>query len=409
MTTPRRKNLVILFLAGMAIANALAGWELHAYIQRGFSDFSAFYTAGKLVQSGRSAEMYSLPAQREMQQGFAPDARARAGPLPYIRPPFEALLFLPLAYLPYPAACALWLAINVGILVAIPIVLKPFVIGRPLLPGSSAGWLALAFFPVAADLVQGQDAILLTLCFALALAALRRGADLWCGIFLALGLFKFHLVLPLFLVLLLKGKWRVGTGFVAAGVVLVLISVLLVGWPGLAHYPRYVWNLNAAHSTGVAAPQEMPNLRGLTSTLLGTSGSQQQLIPLFLAIGAAGVLLVRLLWRSNASDPRLITAGFSLSLTVTILTSYYAYSFDMLALLLPAWLLGGIFLRDTAVPKLQRRMFIGAFGLLALSPLLWFLVLRSAQFHWVALVILLLLSGALASVLRMWERPALAG
>lgn len=73
------------------------------------------------MRSGQSARLYEPALQWKIQQQFASKVKIRLGPLPYIRPPFEALLFLPFAYLGYPAACLLWMAAKIVLLLAVPI------------------------------------------------------------------------------------------------------------------------------------------------------------------------------------------------------------------------------------------------------------------------------------------------
>ena len=76
---------------------------------------------------------------------------------------------------------------------------------------------ALAFFPISYALMQGQDSIMLLALYCLAYVALRRGRDLQAGIWLGLGLFKFHLVLPFVLILFLRRRWRAVLGVGISG------------------------------------------------------------------------------------------------------------------------------------------------------------------------------------------------
>ena len=66
--------------------------------------------------------MYDRRAQWQVQQEFASSVKIRRGPLPYVRPPFESLLFLPLAYFKYPLSCVLWGAFKIFILLTVPFV-----------------------------------------------------------------------------------------------------------------------------------------------------------------------------------------------------------------------------------------------------------------------------------------------
>jgi Glycosyltransferase family 87 len=157
MEGSKLKTAFVLYLAGVIALNALILWQVHNSILEGYSDFAALYTAGKLVQQGRASALYDRRTQWQVQQEFASAVKIRRGPLPYIRPPFEALLFWPLAHLKYPAACLLWMALKVVILLAVPFLLLP-IRGEPkATSGILGGLVGLAFFPVVFDLLQGQD------------------------------------------------------------------------------------------------------------------------------------------------------------------------------------------------------------------------------------------------------------
>ena len=60
--------------------------------------FTIFYTAGKcIVPQGHGRQLYDLRTQFAIQREFASEVKHRENPLPFNHPPFEALLFAPLA------------------------------------------------------------------------------------------------------------------------------------------------------------------------------------------------------------------------------------------------------------------------------------------------------------------------
>jgi hypothetical protein len=92
------------------------------------------------------------------------------------------LLFLPLSLLPYRAAYFGFLSFNV---IALAITFKFLRLWMrnlaaiyPWLPHA----MFLAFLPIAAALIQGQDSILLLILFAAALFSLRSGRELTAGV-----------------------------------------------------------------------------------------------------------------------------------------------------------------------------------------------------------------------------------
>ena len=86
-------------------------------------------------------------------------------------------------------------------------------------------------------LLPGQDSILLLFLYGLAFSALATGRAFVAGVFLALALFKFQLVLPFVLVLLLRRQWKAVWDLVLLAFVLLLVSAEVVGWNGVLAYP----------------------------------------------------------------------------------------------------------------------------------------------------------------------------
>jgi hypothetical protein len=108
----------------MVAIHAAFLWSARGRSQKGDPDFTAFYTAGKILREGRGAELYRAATQNAVQWEFATDTDIRQGPLPYICPPFEALVFVPLTFLPYPEAFVLWNLLNLGLLFVIALLLR---------------------------------------------------------------------------------------------------------------------------------------------------------------------------------------------------------------------------------------------------------------------------------------------
>ncbi|HSA93389.1 MAG TPA: hypothetical protein VLE48_10290, partial [Terriglobales bacterium] len=72
---------LLLTIHGMTLA------ELRPRILGGETDFTAFYSAARVVAEGRGALLYKFDTQRELQRGFP----ARRTPLLFYHPPFELL------------------------------------------------------------------------------------------------------------------------------------------------------------------------------------------------------------------------------------------------------------------------------------------------------------------------------
>jgi len=390
---PRRKGKrwIAVFLLAMAIVHMIVLWQDRELMASGYGDFSAFYTAGLMLRQGMSHQLYSPEAQWRMQQEFAQVVTIRQGPMPYVRPPFEALVFLPLAYFSYPTALAIWSVLKIGILYYALSTLQETGI-QPLYPPWLEVVLCLGFFPVFLDLYQGQDSLLLFSLVAVALRNLYLQRDSSAGAVLALGLFKFHLVIPLLAMLSLVGRPRILRGFLPVGMALVAISVGVAGADVLKSYPAYLFELNHAAGVGMVTAQSMPNLRGLLTSMVGRApypGPVHWILLPLAIVALAGAVWI---WRRDRGPHRLVL-GYSLALVTTIVTSYYSYTYDLILLLVPALVLGGRFSQQSQSWTANDRFTICILLLLICSPLYWFLILHLDRPYLVAILVLLLALG----------------
>lgn len=395
-----RHRLVAAFLLAVAIAHGIEFWQQRAQILAGYGDFSALYTAGLLMQRGEGRFLYDRREQWRTQQEFAPNVDIRKGPMPFVRPPFEALVFLPFAYFSYPTALAIWSLAKIVLLWLIARILpRPGPFTR-IYPYWLEVALCLGFFPVFLDLFEGQDAILLLLIVAAALNRLQSGKDVVAGVILALGLFKFLLVVPIAIMLWLAGRPRILAGFLPGAAALVGLSRLISSAGVLSTYPQYLLSLNHATGVGVVTAQSMPNLRGLLTAFLGRAPYPGPIHWLLLPIAVAAVVLTARLWRPFINTGLSgLALGYCLTLLVAILTSYYAYSYDMTLLIIPLLLLGGGFFDQAESLPFARRMIAGGLLLLICTPLYWALILRLDRPYLLVIPMFILALG-IASAMR---------
>ena len=306
---------------------------LRERIRRGYPDFTVFYTAATILRNGLGHQLYDEHVQYEVQKSFAGQIPSRRAPLPYIHPPFEALIFLPLTLLPYRQAFMAWDLLNVAMLFGVALLLRRSVSALRLIPPWEFVLGALAFFPVFVCLFQGQDAILQLLLCALGFKALKKEADVLSGCWFALATFKFQLMVPVVLLLFLWKRRRVAAGFAVVSIVLALVSVRLVGWETLRQYPEFILQITQAPGLGAVPPELMPNLRGLAlgwpiflSTPVGTAVAVGGSVILFLFAAATG-------WKMP--QPWKIELQFSLAIAVSELISWHTNPHDLCLLVLP--------------------------------------------------------------------------
>ncbi len=339
----RREKVAALFLLAMAVSHVAMVLNVAHSLKNGYQDFTIFYTAGRMVRSGQASTLYDPDAQYRTEKEFAPDVRIRQAALPYIHTPFEALLFVPFTFLGYTPAYALWTALNVALIILnLALLRKHFAEIRALSPVllmlAAAG-----FFPIAIGLIQGQDTILVLLSVVLSMVLLKDGRDSLAGAALGLGLFKFHFIAPLALILAIR-RPRLLAGFAPIGLGFGCLSILIVGLRGVVHYVHYVLNLERTGAGGAIMASDMPNL------------------------------------------PVLHT--FALATIAAILISYHALPYD-LVLLFPSVLV----LLAKAISESTRlsRADTGLLMLFFLTPLYVLLWLQLNQFAWFGLLLIWLL------------------
>jgi alpha-1,2-mannosyltransferase len=210
-------------------------------------DFIAFQAAGRLVLSDQAALLYSHDAVVAVQDSLL------GGRIPnfydaYRNPPFFALVYAPFAGLPLLWAFAVWCVIGIGCLaLALRLLLKE----TPWLQQRWRGVLVfvLAFPPVYFGFIDGENALLSLLLFALIYRSFIRRQDVAVGVFSALGLFKPQLFFVLPLVLLLTRRYRALGSYAVTALVLLAISVALVGVGGMQAWLRILLEPEGGNAT----------------------------------------------------------------------------------------------------------------------------------------------------------------
>src|SRR5579862_97620 len=337
MTTMGKWRLARLCIAGTLCLHALFVISLRERIERGYPDFSVFYTAARILNQGLGHQLYVADVQNRVQKEFTGNLPSRPAALPYIHPPFEALTFLPLSRLPYLRAFSTWDLLNIGILFGVALLLRPSIsVLRVLSPWESV-LVGVAFFPVFECLLQGQDSILQLLVCVLAWRALKKKEDFLAGCWFALGTFKFQLMLPIVLLVAAWKRGRVLLGFAAASAVLAAVSIALVGWHGLLRYPAFALRVADTPTLGGVPADFLPNLHGLFMgwplRLSGMTGSA------VILLSSVALLVFFAIRGRSLAGPDPSRLQFSIAVAVSELIGWQTNIHDYTLLVLPALLI----------------------------------------------------------------------
>ena len=338
-------NLLLILLAGLTVFNIRSFCYGIDFAVAGYTDFSQFYAGATIVRDGSGQNLYTYELQENVQKELYSTAENRTGPVLYYHPAFEILIFVPLTYTSYSRAYFGWVLINLSILVAISLLLFPYLANLRPVFGINVVLSLFAFFPIFNAIYHGQDSIVLLLLFASAFMSLKRDRPFLAGIFLGLGLFRFHIVVPFMLLFVVRKQWKVIRGFFVTGVLVVGASVLVTGWQGSIKYVSLLFEINQnltnqAHQVRFALyPRAMANLRGLLYTLFAG-----HLTDIAIAIISLLFSLLVLLWfyvylTKRGSAEADINLEFSLGIVVMLLVGFHVHLYDWSLLMLPILLL----------------------------------------------------------------------
>ncbi len=213
-----RKNAkfaaLIFFAAAVLlfIAHLLKGIELS-----GKADFYWVYIAGTEVRTGHALDLYNL--------ALYPFSA------PFDRAAWESLLFVPFTFFPFSVALRLWNTVSIvlfgvsGWLLRYEI--RDILVSRPQFLRRL--FLFALLIPIGETLAFGQDAALFLLFIVLALKSAKNRKDWDAGIWIGLASIKLQLLLPLFLLIILRRKWQIAWSVALTGIFLFCISTALAG------------------------------------------------------------------------------------------------------------------------------------------------------------------------------------
>jgi Glycosyltransferase family 87 len=278
-------------------------------------DFLNLYTGASLARDGIFAGMHVPEVQLLREQEYVPKLPEL---VPFVRPPFYALLLTPLAWLPFDAAFWTWLAMQAAMLVGI----WTWAFGRW---GADALILGSMYLPTALGIAHGQDCVLVLAVILGVFVTADRERHFLSGVILGAGLIKFHLFLLWPLALIIQKRWRMLAGACAAVAAQALAWLILAGTGGIQRYFSLLRMSDLRHLS--PSPELMIDVGGIAANL-GVHGLLPQGVLTVLAI----LMTAAACWRAPLW--RMIAAAGSGSLLV----APHVYGYDAGLLLIGLWL-----------------------------------------------------------------------
>ncbi len=216
----------ILYAAG-------AVWSGRVFDYMG-SDYRAFYASAEIAWEHGLPQIYDLQLQQQYQQALTAtysgsgSSQYGTGPMYYL--PIFVLPFLLLRFLPPLPGFILWTGLNA---VALLLYLRRLFNAWGNFSQSDIWFRILFSAPVFTGLFFGQVNVWLFICLGEFLLSIQRGRDFQGGLWLAGLLLKPQAVFLLLPGLLLNRRIKSLVGTATVGLLLGVISLLMVGPPGL--------------------------------------------------------------------------------------------------------------------------------------------------------------------------------
>jgi Glycosyltransferase family 87 len=338
-------NLLLILLGGLTVFNVRSFWYGIDFAFEGYTDFSQFYAGAMSIRDGLGEDLYTYEVQENIQKQLYSTAENRTGPLVSPHPAFEILIFLPLTYTSYARAYIGWVLLNLTILLAVPLLLFPFLGNLRPVFGINVFVSLFAFFPIFNAVYHGQDSLVLLLLFVSAFVSLKRGRTFLAGALLGFGLFRFHIVVPFMLLFVVRRQWKVLRGFAVTAIFVTGVSLFVTGWQGAIRYISLLSEINRnltdkAHQLRFALyPTAMTNLRGLAYTLFAGQVSDTVITTISLLFSLLVLLWFFFYLKNRVSDAEDHDLDFSIGIVVMLLVGLYVHLYDWALLMLPILLL----------------------------------------------------------------------
>jgi hypothetical protein len=315
------------FAAKSAFFLMLLGFGMVAFLAGGV-DFRGYYAAATLVRRGGNPYDYAQLAP------VLEDITGFAGNNPYYYPPWFCLLFVPLTFVPFQVARAVWLLVNLILFCLSLEQLREALDWRPH-RWQRWGAYSVSMLMFAAYCLRSEQAgMLLLLGLALALNSIRQGHPVVAGLGLAIALTKPQAT---GLAILFLGLWLLvrrprfvawAIGWIAA--LTAFASLVIPSWWDVSRE-----GLGQGLKYQLEGPGQIDSVRvnstvyDFLSHVLHVSAPEQYLVVLLVGVVALGVTLFA--WRRLGD----VAAVTSASTILTLLLTPYALQYDYVPLTVP--------------------------------------------------------------------------
>jgi len=204
---------------------------------RGAVDFPAFYNAGRIINEHSWSQLYDRDLQERLYIELLPSTPPRDSEIRlFSYTPFIALLFAPLARLPYLAAFICWAIFSFG-LYRVGFLFVCRASGLDKQYWNDAFLISLGFTPLISwCMLSGQTSTIAFFALAASIYLDCKEKYFYSGLALSLLAYKPQLLILFVPMLIVTGRWKTLIGTIAGGSVLAAISIAMLGPEGVRKY-----------------------------------------------------------------------------------------------------------------------------------------------------------------------------
>lgn len=272
-------------------------------------------------------------------------------------PPFDSIIFIPLALIPYNIAIYAWTAFSVlSFIISVMLVIKELHIKL------SPGWrtvligFSLLWYPVLFHIAVGQLSMLIGLLLIISWWFLRRNHDLAAGF--TLGLAALIKVFPglILLYLIVRKRWKAAYCLAAAYFIGSVITVLIVG---IGDFIKYFTTIAIADARAYAVFPINFSISGLFNRLFNSGPWVQPItdapeVGTWVTVLASMVVLVLFISQTRKTDTKEASddQAFALAILAMLLISPVTWGHSLVLLIFPLGLIAAK-LQARPEPKLR--------------------------------------------------------
>ncbi len=292
------------------------------------ADFVQFYTLGHLASAHRIEPMYDAALYHRAQVELIPESRPEIYPPVY--PPQAAVMFAPVAGLSYQRALLIWSLLTIGGYTLI--VWSTWKAVAHLLPDRTFVIAAAAAFPPFWSLVlHGQVTLILLAAFWAGWLALERHRHWLAGFAFGLLAIKPQFGIPLAVVVVACGEWRMLAGAVSSVVAQAAAVWLILGADAISGFAESIPTTIAYADLLEAKPFMSHSLRAVTRLAPNWIG-----VPLWAILAAVVLWYTVRVWKSAAP----IRVRLGVVVLAAALVNPHMIIYDLTVLALPLLWLG---------------------------------------------------------------------